>query len=59
MPSFYANRRVFALAALVLAGLARPSTAQTYPTQNITFQVAFAAGGIADVVARFVGQKLT
>jgi len=60
MPSFfYAKRRVFALAALVLAGLARPAAAQTYPTQNITFQVAFAAGGIADVVARFVGQKLT
>ena len=59
MPSFYAKRRVFVLAALVLAGLARPAAAQTYPTQNITFQVAFAAGGIADVVARFVGQKLT
>jgi tripartite-type tricarboxylate transporter receptor subunit TctC len=59
MPSFYAKRRVFVLAALVLAGLARPAAAQTYPTQNITFQVGFAAGGIADVVARFVGQKLT
>ena len=59
MLSFYAKRRAFVLAALVLAGLARPAAAQTYPTQNITFQVAFAAGGIADVVARFVGQKLT
>ena len=56
---FYAQRRSFVLAALVLAGLALPAAAQNYPTQNITFQVAFAAGGIADVVARFVGQKLT
>ena len=44
---------------LVVAGLAPPACAQTYPTQNITFQVAFAAGGIADVVARLIGQKLT
>jgi Uncharacterized protein conserved in bacteria len=59
MASFHAQRRIFVLAAVVLAGLACPAWAQTYPTQNITFQVAFAAGGIADVVARLVGQKLT
>jgi tripartite-type tricarboxylate transporter receptor subunit TctC len=47
-----------ALAAFIAAGLAQPAGAQTYPTQNITFQVAFAAGGIADVVARLVGLKL-
>ena len=41
------------------AGLAQPAWTQTYPTQNITLQVAFAAGGIADVVARLVGQKLS
>jgi tripartite-type tricarboxylate transporter receptor subunit TctC len=46
-------------AALVVAGLASPASAQTYPTQNITVQVAFAAGGIADVVARLVAQKLS
>src|SRR5215467_8265883 len=40
-------------------GLAQPVTAQPYPAQNITFQVAFAAGGIADVVARLVGQRLS
>ncbi len=44
-----------ALAAVAVAGSAQ---AQTYPAQNITFTVAFAAGGIADVVARLVGQKL-
>src|SRR6266436_8176006 len=46
------------LTALMVVGLAPSAQAQTYPTQNITFQVAFAAGGIADVVARLVGQKL-
>jgi tripartite-type tricarboxylate transporter receptor subunit TctC len=45
--------------ALVVAGLARPCAAQTYPAQNVTMIVAFAAGGIADVVARLVGQKLS
>ncbi len=49
---------------LLLTGLAvatgvQPVGAQTYPTQNITFQVAFAAGGIADVVARLIGLKLS
>jgi tripartite-type tricarboxylate transporter receptor subunit TctC len=47
------------LAGFVLAGIAQPCRAQTYPAQTITVVVAFAAGGIADVVARFVGQKLS
>ncbi len=51
--------RAFALALLIVCGLARPGAAQTYPSQNISILVAFAAGGIADVVARLVGQKLT
>jgi tripartite-type tricarboxylate transporter receptor subunit TctC len=47
------------LTALAIVGLSPSSvSAQTYPTQNITFQVAFAAGGIADVIARLVGLKL-
>ena len=50
--------RVFSTA-LIIAGLASAASAQTYPTQNITVQVAFAAGGIADVVARLVAQKLS
>jgi len=45
--------------AATISALARPASAQSYPTQTITFQVAFAAGGIADVVARLVGQKLS
>jgi tripartite-type tricarboxylate transporter receptor subunit TctC len=57
MLAFRATLRVLVVA--TVAGLAQPAWAQTYPTQNITFQVAFAAGGIADVVARLVGQKLS
>src|SRR5262245_58224530 len=52
------NRRAVVPPAAVIGG-ARPASAQAYPTQTITFQVAFAAGGIADVVARLVGQKLS
>jgi tripartite-type tricarboxylate transporter receptor subunit TctC len=58
MLSFRAALRLFAIAVAV-SGLAQSAGAQTYPTQNITLQVAFAAGGIADVVARLVGQKLS
>ena len=53
------RRRAFVLAALAIAASVQPVGAQTYPTQNITFQVAFAAGGIADVIARLIGQKLS
>jgi len=51
--------RAVLAAAVAVCGLAQPIHAQTYPTQNITFVVGFAAGGIADVVARLVGQKLS
>jgi len=47
------------LIGLIVAGIAPPAAAQSYPAQNINFVVAFAAGGIADVVARLVGLKLT
>src|SRR2546426_24276 len=47
------------LAALVIAGCAQTAWAQAYPAQAITFVVGFAAGGIADVVARLVGQRLS
>jgi len=46
-----------ALSVLLLAGSASVAAAQTYPSQNINVVVAFAAGGIADVVGRLVGQK--
>jgi tripartite-type tricarboxylate transporter receptor subunit TctC len=47
------------LAALFVACGAQGAAAQTYPSQNISFVVGFAAGGIADVVARLVGQGLS
>jgi tripartite-type tricarboxylate transporter receptor subunit TctC len=59
---FRAERRILTAAAVLGVAFAQgawqPARAQAYPIQNITFQVAFAAGGIADVVARLVGQKL-
>lgn len=47
-----------ALTLAFLLGTVVPGAAQQYPTQNITMVVAFAAGGIADVVARLVAQRL-
>ena len=42
----------------VATAIGGPARAQTYPARSITFTVAFAAGGIADVVARLVAQRL-
>ena len=57
MPALRTARHV-ALTALVLAGFSQGASAQTYPSQNINVIVAFAAGGIADVVGRLVGLKV-
>lgn len=46
---------VAALAAASRAAVA----AETYPNRNITFVVTSAAGGITDVIARAVGQRLS
>jgi tripartite-type tricarboxylate transporter receptor subunit TctC len=37
----------------------QPVWAQTYPARDITFVVAFAPGGVADTVARFVAQGVS
>ena len=52
------TRFVAAAAAIALLA-AGPAAAQNYPTQQITLVVAFAAGGVADTVARVVGQRLS
>ena len=53
------NSRFFgraAAAALACMLGAAPGNAQPYPARDVTFIVAFAAGGVADTVARLVGQ---
>jgi tripartite-type tricarboxylate transporter receptor subunit TctC len=52
-------RAAIVLAAIAATTLTQPAAAQTYPSQNINFLVAFPAGGIADVVARLIGLKLS
>ena len=53
------NYAVIALAALSGALGAREAGAQIYPARDITFVVAFAPGGVADTLARFVGKGLS
>ena len=50
--------RALIASAVAAAGLAQPSLAQTYPSQNVTVIVAFPAGGLADIIARLVSTKL-
>jgi tripartite-type tricarboxylate transporter receptor subunit TctC len=59
MPFLRSAQRIVLLAALAAPALAQPAQAQNYPAQNVTCLVAFAAGGIADVVARLIGARLT
>jgi tripartite-type tricarboxylate transporter receptor subunit TctC len=56
-------RIVYLGAAAALIGASQAAAqqspaAQQYPTQTITFVVAFAPGGVADTVARTIAQKL-
>ena len=53
------NYTVIALTALSGALGVREAHAQTYPARDITFVVAFAPGGVADTLARFVGKGLS
>ena len=59
MLAFRPTWRALLLAAIAVPVLTQPAAAQSYPSQNVTVLVAFAAGGIADVVARLVGAKLS
>ncbi len=49
-------RLAFTLAAFTLASAAG---AQGYPSKPIRIVVPFAAGGTSDILARFIGPKLT
>lgn len=61
MRKFHCNAPLRALGSILLLscaiGAAHAQSAQ-YPSQKITIVVGFAAGGFADTLARFVGQKL-
>ncbi len=51
--------RVVALVASVSALLCNPVAAQTFPTKPIRIVVPFGAGGVADLTARTVAQKMS
>src|SRR5262252_11116276 len=51
--------RTAAVLALGLMLAATGAQAQTYPSKTITIVVTAAAGGVSDVVARAVGQRLS
>ena len=51
--------KCFLGAALALMSAAMPCAAQgTWPERTVTFVVPFAAGGISDVLARMVAERL-
>ena len=57
--SFTRRSTLAAVAALALAALAGPASAQPYPVKPITFLVPFAAGSATDQLARALGQSIT
>ena len=52
-------RQILAVLAVSMLALSGRATAETYPSNKITLVVAFAAGGVADTLARMVGQGLS
>lgn len=58
MKTFFVAARL-AFAALVLMAISAPVVAQSYPDRPIRIIVGFPPGGINDIVARLVGQKMS
>jgi tripartite-type tricarboxylate transporter receptor subunit TctC len=52
-------RHAFAVLTIAVLALSGRASADTYPSNKITLVVAFAAGGVADTLARMVGQGLS
>jgi tripartite-type tricarboxylate transporter receptor subunit TctC len=61
-PAMKLRRRLFlhlAASAAALPLLSQIAKSQTYPTKPVRIIVGFAAGGVTDIVARLMGQRLS
>jgi tripartite-type tricarboxylate transporter receptor subunit TctC len=58
-PSTLSRRNAIAAIGLAVGATALPALAETFPSKPIRIVVPFGAGGVADLTARTVGQKLS